>query len=277
MKAGYSEKFRIEISSKVISKYEEKLERDRNGEKAVYRDNKERERDREMKKMKKNDWFKKGRTVFDGVIRIPMTPNSELTKRIQRKLCGEDTKFKVMVQEQVGQKVSELLSNATSPWPKTHCCRPNCIMCDNGNYKDCWRSNVTYILSCKVCQEEGRTTVYHGESSRGLYCRLQEHLGGLALGTTGKVMWDHKMSCHKDMLMGPEHWLMEATGVYNTVLQRQTAEGVHLEEEMRKKAGDGGGRRTPSQRKIILNSKKDFVQTGLVRDTPRRLAQDLEG
>ena len=76
----------------------------------------------------------------------------------------------------------DILGN-TNPWSDLGCGRPQCHPCETNpegrGTRDCWSENCTYQISCKACEEIGKTAKYIGESARTLYLRSLEHYKGL--------------------------------------------------------------------------------------------------
>ena len=79
--AGYSYKFREQVTKSAIHKYKDILAKDKTGECPLYR-NKDWNRTERIKKKQQNKtkWFKKGKTKHKSVLFIPATPNSKLQK-----------------------------------------------------------------------------------------------------------------------------------------------------------------------------------------------------
>ena len=79
-------------------------------------------------------------------------------------------------------------------------------------------------------------------------------------------MYAHNMDKHPMEEMVPEDWSATCTGSYKTPLERQTAEGVLIAEEVRQARGKD---------KMVLNSKMDWVQAGLVQTLPQKISDML--
>ena len=102
----------------------------------------------------------------------------------------------------------------------------------------------------------GRQANYTGESGRPLHSRLAEHYTALLQKSKQSVLHNHNLEMHPREEMVPEDWLATRTGSYSTPLERQAAEGVLLAEEVKLARVD--------KSKVVLNSKLDWVQAGVV-------------
>ena len=85
---------------------------------------------------------------------------------------------------------------------------------------DCRRRNVGYKITCMECQAE-----YHGETSRTMYSRGQEHQKGLDKKTKDSVLWNHCETEHDGIKM---QFQMKATGYFTDPLTRQIDEAVRI-------------------------------------------------
>ena len=66
----------------------------------------------------------------------------------------------------------------------------------SGKEISCMKENVTYTISCRGCSQEGRTTLYTGETSRTLYQRGAEHLRDLENEHEDSSLWKHCTNMH---------------------------------------------------------------------------------
>ena len=266
--AGYAQNIRISVTEKILQKYRERCERDQNGQKPMYRNRAECKADKLEKGVGKSNWFKKGNRQYDGVLRVPSTPGSTLSKRIRDRLRREELEVKILIQEQVGTRIRDMMTNSRDPWGKSDCRRDNCMLCPSGKLGKCWKMGATYKLECLRCETTNSKATYTGESGRPLHTRLAEHRSGLLLKSKQNVLHAHNMHMHPMEVMVPEDWSASCTGTYKTPLERQTAEGVLLVEEMKKARSMKGNM-------VVLNSKMDWVQTALVQTLPQRISNML--
>ena len=112
------------------------------------------------------------------VLTVPRTHGGELVKLFReaetniRSVCTT----KVRVKERVGNTVKSLLTKS-NPWIGENCPRQDCLPCQSKDKGfDCKRRGVTYMTSCNICQAQGSTTAYIGETSNSLYERAGQHL-----------------------------------------------------------------------------------------------------
>ena len=274
--AGYPESVRLNVTEKVIDKYTGRLEDETNSVRRMYRNSKERKKEKKEKNVNRSNWYKKGRVKYDGVLKVPSTPKSTLATSIRKKLENENLSVKVLIQEEVGCKIRDKISNARDPWMKEHCRRENCFMCTSGNVGDCWQTNATYVVICNVCMElENKEVEYFGESGRTLFSRGLNHLTGLRLGTKGNVLHEHNKEAHKHFKMTREHWTMKMTGRYRTNIERQASEGLQIEEGLRASKMDFREKVDKRGMKQLLNSRADFAQPGVVQSCIQRVSDNL--
>ena len=95
MISGHKEKFRKDITLKVMDKYDKLLENDKLNVSPFYRTKKERMIQNKSRKLEKSKsgWFnKKG---FSGVLRVDPTPGGVLAKRVKKRLARENMPNKV--------------------------------------------------------------------------------------------------------------------------------------------------------------------------------------
>ena len=264
--AGIAQNIRINVTEKIIQKYKDRWARDRDGIKPMYRNRAECKLDKLEKINTKYNWYSNDKKQYDGVLRVPVTPGGSLAKRIKNRLRREDLGVKILIQEQVGTKVKDIMTNARDPWKKTDCLR-NCMLCSTGKLGQCWSMGTTYKLECRRCEVLNKEATYTGESGRPLHTRLSEHRTALVQKSKQSVLFNHNLEMHPTEEMVPEDWRATCTGSYKSPLERQAAEGVLLAEEV-KQARE-------IKTKVVLNSKLDWVQAGVVQSLPRRITHQL--
>ena len=134
------------------------------------------------------------------VLFVPQTPKGELAKKLQfvenkiSKLSGE----RVKIVERGGTQVKQIL-HKSNPWSKGFCGRSNCLPCLHGDgTQNCFDKNVVYQIKCIDCtEEEKKTAVYVGQTSRSMYERGQEHLMGLKKSQESSPLYKHVCEEHK--------------------------------------------------------------------------------
>ena len=162
-----------------------------------------------------------------------------------------------------------MIVNSRDPWKKVDCDREGCMFCTTDRKGECWNTNATYQIMCKLCKVKEIKACYQGESGRSLYTRTREHCNGLRLEQEGTPLYDHNLGKHPEHIMTQGDWEVESTGVYRSALERQTAEGILITEEVTKARSREGAST------MVLNSKQDFHQAGVVHTTPRRITSEL--
>ena len=126
--------------------------------------------------------------------------------------------------ETVGPTLQQLLFKK-DPW-KTVCGRQECLLCE---YKpgDCTKKSVVYLIKCQVCQEQGESASYYGESSRTGYERYQEHLELMEAGSLESPMVEHHQEMHPEKQIKVS---MQIVSHQPKPLHRKTLEGILIGE-----------------------------------------------
>ena len=82
----------------------------------------------------------------------------------------------------------------------------------------------------------------------------------------GNVLHQHNEDVHKDAKMQPNDFKMEVTGKYSTSLARQISESLQIADKI--KLRDRLRREKSHNTVMVLNSKNEFHQPGIIRLTP---------
>ena len=80
------------------------------------------------------------------------------------------------------------------------------------------------------------------------------------------VLHEHKEEFHKDEQMTEDDFKMKITGRYHSSLARQTSEALQIAAQI--KMRDKLKREKSQKRILVLNSKKQFHQPGVIRSKP---------
>ena len=97
-------------------------------------------------------------TEIRGVLFVPHTNMSELSKRIRKKLNDMEniSCLRIKVVERAGEKLVDAL-HKSNPWEETNCHRDDCLFC-NGNNENmigkCKQRGVVYETLCMLCERE---------------------------------------------------------------------------------------------------------------------------
>ena len=136
----------------------------------------------------------RGRQQFDGFLSLPYI-DEDLLCKIKSKI--KKSGLNVRIAWQTRQKLKDQL--VRSSVCKTRCPGGHrCHTCRSGFTGDCTQRNVVYELTCKLCQEQGRTIKYIGESKRPVRLRFNEHLRDAINRSQDTPMGDHFRECHSD-------------------------------------------------------------------------------
>ena len=109
----------------------------------------------------------------------------------------------------------------SNPWPRKTCGSEKCFPCKEEGGGNCRRKNVGYVITCKECKTE-----YHGETSRNMFSRGEEHLRALSKKSPESVLWNHCVTVHNEQMTT---FSMKATGYFTDALTRQINEAVRIQ------------------------------------------------
>ena len=132
---------------------------------------------------------------FDGFLCLPYVDEKLLCK-IKSKVRKSGLNVKIAWKN--NQKLKDKLVRSSL-------CQPQCPggqrchVCKTGFSGDCTQKNVVYELCCQVCQENGQTVNYIGETKRPVRLRFNEHLRDAFNGTQDTPMGDHFRDSHPPM------------------------------------------------------------------------------
>ena len=122
---------------------------------------------------------------------------------------------------------------------------------------------IYHIYGCKVCEEEGTSAKYFGESGRNGYHRLKEHTRDIKANNLKNAFSKHLQLKHPDKLREPSVFSYKVEGTFRSCLDRQVQEGVRI---------------TLDDSDETLNSKSEYHQPGVTRVvTTREVAERTTG
>ena len=223
----------------------------------MYREKSWKKIERQKEKERKSaHWFRsdeKSKTC-EFPIFCPYTRNSELLQRWRNITENITTQSKWMIKpkiiEQGGTSLKSILCNS-SPRELDTCNDEECHVCtsDVNQRPMCRktsRGGIGYEIQCMECDEEGKVSLYHGETSRTLYTRIKEHMRQTT-NTTNEIrqpLLKHNTIFHP----GKEiKFNVRKTGNFRDPLSRQINEGIRINN-------------TRSDPGLLMNSKSEFHQ-----------------
>ena len=231
--SGYPERMRAEIIQSGLNGYNKMRETERNGGRPVNRLRSFNKWERRKERMKKRlNWYKKDK--YSTILYVPCTPRSTLARRLKEvEVRGrQDRKWRVKIVEKGGQTLRSQLSKS-DPWAGEKCDKATCFPCRKSGGGNCRRKNVGYRITCEECKAD-----YHGETSRNMFTRGEEHLRALNNKARDSVLWSHCISDHD----GQEpSFSMKACGYFNDPLTRQINESVRIHTSPNSMNRKGGG------------------------------------
>ena len=223
LRSDYSENDMYTLVKSGVRSYEKMIERQESGVCPLYRPKGyERVQRWKNKILKRTSWSNAESTLF--------IPYGYGLKRVAE--CGiEKAGESVKVVERGGVTVKSLLQKS-DPFREAECEDNGCPVCTikEGGQRECVRGgckipNVGYVVTCIKCQEEGRTRVYEGESSRCLRIRAAEHLRDVANKNSNSGLYRHVRDEHNEVR---PRMRFQVRRVFRDPLTRQVEEGVRI-------------------------------------------------
>ena len=193
-----------------------------------------------------------------------MSPGGKLASRWRNTLeqvrTSSGGRVRGYVAEQSGVPLSALLYSS-QPGEQDKCGKADCNPCQHNTTKRLSCRRVTrggqvYSCRCITCEqqvvEEGEEKLeswYHGETSRTLYSRQQEHLRGLLGRKENNALYKHKELHHPNI--DPQFEFRQEKAFPDPV-SKQIFEGVSINN-------------SPSSSGLLMNSKAEYKQGEVAR------------
>ena len=185
------------------------------------------------------------------VLFVPQTPGGELANRLREaeKQLAELTGEKVKIVEKGGRTLKNTL-HKSNPWTGGFCGRKDCLPCMTGDEKgDCMKRNIVYETNCIRCKENGKESIYVGESARTSYERGKEHQDDYQKEKADSHMEKHAQTEHPGE--GKPPFAMKIVKTHFSAFSRQIHEAVRIR----------------SRAAVALNSKGQYNRCQLPRLT----------
>ncbi len=215
--SGFDKTFRYNVISTAIAAFNTILEKAEKEGVPIYRPkNWKREERREMKVLRKKNWYKKG--GYRSVIFVPATAESELTKRFNEVVSASGIEIKVV--EKSGKTLGEML-RTSDPRKERKCRRNDCPVCTTGGKGNCKTLNINYQMTCEC--EEGQ---YTGTTTRGAYVRGKEHISKIEEKNPKSDLWQHCVEKHNGEIKTFKMDVIES--FKNDPLLRQVSEATRI-------------------------------------------------
>lgn len=216
--SGYNERFRHDVVKSALNAYTKILALDQSGEKPLYRTREWKREERIKEKVcKKRQWFRRG--GYSSFIMVPVTPNSELKRRLDKDV--DQSKIKIKIVEKADVSVKTLLQRSNPLKKDKGCGKEDCLVCMTEGKGNCRSSSVTYELKCTSCGD-----LYVGETARNAYVRGKEHLTAMDNKHESSVMYRHLKEKHNEQIT---NFTMNVTGVFGgDAMLRQISESVKI-------------------------------------------------
>ena len=181
-------------------------------------------------------------------------------------------RMKILILEKNGNKLSAM-SNNIDPYKPDFCGRTKCFPCTTATKPtrgSCWVPGATYKIECLACVARGTKAVYTGESGHNSHYRGLAHLQGLERNKPNNVLVKHNDLYHGGKEGKVEDFRMSLLAGYRRPICRQSREGIEIQStlNLQKQLGH--------RDVIIMNSRSDFNQPGVVRSTHAPLLAHMQ-
>ena len=156
------------------------------------------------------------------------------------------------------------MSNNVDPYKPDFCGRAKCFPCLTATKPtrgSCWVPGASYKIECLSCCAKGVKATYQGESGHNSHYRGLAHLQGLERNKQNNVLVKHNSLYHGGKAGKVEDFRMTMQSGYRWPISRQSREGLEIQATLDLQKSMG------SSKVIIMNSRSDFHQPGVVRST----------
>ena len=114
-------------------------------------------------------------------------------------------------------------------------CEEECFPCESAKEQGiptrCHKNNIVYEAKCITCDLEGKSRMYHGESSRNLFIRSKEHYSALRSQKESSWMMKHIKLEHDNCDVNNVKFSWKVLRSFTKPLERQITEAVHISEK----------------------------------------------
>ena len=147
----------------------------------------------------KNSIYKRNNKKFhqnkkaEVYMRLPYV-DENVVKRVNGILRKSKTNIKVAWTS--GPTLRQKLVRSAFSRPSCPAGARHCHTCDNGLKGRCTYKNVVYKITCQICERDGRTEFYIGESTRPIRYRFNEHLSDGRLRKPDTPLGEHIADAH---------------------------------------------------------------------------------
>ena len=116
--SGHSEVFRLDVTNKILSKYQRQLDNHNNGSVSFYRNKYKHKKYKQLNKVQyytKSGWHE--RFGFRAVLNLPPTPNSQLARMVkdEQSSVSFPRGYKMMIRESNGSNLRNKICNFFNP------------------------------------------------------------------------------------------------------------------------------------------------------------------
>ena len=195
----------------------------------------------------------KGEEIYDSVLFIPATPDSELKKLIEEEAKACELRIKIV--EKPGKKLIDYMKSFDKSHENLKCEEKDCLACGNGKEGEgkCRKHDIVYKIACLECKAIKKSANYFGDTHFNAYTRGKQHLENYH-SSNAKTQEDsalrrHAKEVHNDKKVKYEMSIVKS--FKEDPLSRQIFESIQIVESKEKDD-------------YPLNSKNEFNQALIV-------------
>ena len=176
--SGWNQNERHQVIKGALTIYGGEIDKYRRGERQLYRNKIERQRDKE-KKLDSNIWFMKG--GHTSTLKLCHTPGDKLATMLKGFVNQTADGGKARILSQAGPTILSKLTikNPRGSNTKTVRLTPETDIEWAANKGQIAKTSITYRIKCNLCQENNIKTHYEGETGKNLAQRARLHLQDL--------------------------------------------------------------------------------------------------
>ena len=114
----------------------------------------------------------------------------------------------------------------------SQCNGKNCKPCEDkvsNKSSNCRTQNITYSATCKLCEKEGKSKIYYGETCRNLNLRSEEHYKDYKNKSKHSWMLKHMQNEHTSLDSEECGFRWKVMAKFKKPMQRQLSEAINIE------------------------------------------------
>ena len=260
-RSGYPESYRAEVIKSGVTGYERQLEASRSGQKPLFRPRDWQQEERRKRKIvRKTSWYRPA----DCVGFYPPTPRGELNQEINQVLREEGRRigFNLKAIETGGVSLAKMLVKPDLKRGEP-CGRPGCVL-DQTSGGTGGPHNVPSSLyrgRCNLCEANGETGEYWGESGFSGFHRCNQHEVDVLNRKETNAFAKHLAIHHPDDQGNIGNFNIQVESLFKKPLTRQKTEAVKIQSSnATHRMNSKAEHRQPAMLRVRLTRDNDDLQ-----------------